>query len=80
MARSAQDLRLELEIIGGPSPLDAVAYKWTLPPARWTRLKDYRVGYVLSDPFCPLSPEVEAVLDGAVQALRKPSPVDRRVA
>ncbi len=70
MARSPQDLQLELEVIGGPPPNEAVAYKWTLPPARRTRLKDFRLGYVLSDPFCPLSSEVAAVLAGAVEALR----------
>lgn len=32
LARSAADLKLALQIIGGPDPSDAIAYKWDLPP------------------------------------------------
>lgn len=71
LARSAQDLRLELEIIGGPGPLEAVAYRWSLPPARQSTLKEYRLGYVLDDPFCPLDASVAEVLSTAIEALRK---------
>jgi amidase len=71
LARSAQDLRLELEIIGGPSPLEAIAYRWSLPPARRSSLKEYRIGYVLDDSFCPLDSSVAEVLSSAIEALRK---------
>jgi len=71
MARSAQDLQLELEVIGGPAPSEAVAYRWNLPPARGTRLKDYRIGYIVTDPFCPPTWEVKEVISSAVEALRK---------
>ncbi len=71
LARSAQDLRLELEIIAGPTAPEAQAYTYRLLPPRGARLKDYRLGYVLDDPFCPVAPEVKEVLTGAVDALRK---------
>jgi len=71
LARSAADLKLALKIIGGPEPDEAIAYSWTLPPARGTRLSDYRIGYVLDDPLCPLSSDVKEVLFQAVEALRK---------
>ena len=71
MARSAEDLRLELEIIGGPDAEDAVAYQWRLPAPRRPSLKEYRVGYVFDDLFCPVTPEVLAVVSQAVDALRK---------
>jgi amidase len=71
LARSAADLRLELKVLAGPSGDDAVAYRWTLPEPRHTRLREYRVGMVLDDPFCPLDAEVAAVLAGAVDALRR---------
>ncbi len=71
LARSAQDLMLELEIVGGPPSLEAVTYRWSLPSPRGSRLKDYRIGYVLDDPFCPVTPEVKEVLAGAVDALGK---------
>jgi amidase len=71
LARSAQDLRLELEVIAGPTAPEAKAYTYRLLPPRGARLKDYRLGYVLDDPFCPVAPEVKEVLTGAVDALRK---------
>lgn len=70
LARSASDLQLELELVGGPAPGDAVAYRWMLPPARRTRLKDFRIGYVLDDPFCPLASDVTEVLARVLDALR----------
>ena len=71
LARSAADLKLTLKIIGGPDPADAIAYNWNLPPARGTRLSDYRIGYVLDDLLCPVTSDVKKVLFHAVKALRK---------
>jgi amidase len=71
LARSAADLRLAMETLGGPDDEAARAYRWTLPPPRGTRLADYRVGYVLDDPHCPLSPDVADVLARTVEALRR---------
>jgi amidase len=71
LARSAVDLKLALNIIGGPEPDEAIAYSWTLPPARGTRLSDYRIGYVLDDPLCPVTPDVKDVLLQVIKALHK---------
>jgi amidase len=71
IARGAADLALELGVVGGPDRDEAVAYRWTLPKARRGRLRDYRVGYVLDDPFCPVDAPVKAVVADAVAALRK---------
>jgi amidase len=71
MSRSASDLRLQLEVLAGPEPEDAIAYQWHMPLPRASRLKDYRVGYVLDDPFCPVVPEVREPLTATVEALRK---------
>jgi len=71
LARSAADLKLALNIIGGPDSSDAIAYSWNLPPARGTRLKDYRIGYVLDDPLCPVTSDVKEVLSQAIDAFRK---------
>ena len=70
MARSAQDLLLELEVVAGPESEEATAYCWHLPSPRGSRLRDYRIGYVLDDPFCPVTPEVKDILARAVDALR----------
>jgi amidase len=71
LARSAIDLKLAMEILGGPDADAAIAYKWTLPRARKTRLADYRIGYVIDHPFCPVASDVKAVLARSIESLRK---------
>jgi amidase len=71
LSRSAQDLRIALEIIGGPAAAESVAYQWRLPAPRGSTLKDYRLGYVLDERFCPLSSDVAEVLSKVIAVLRK---------
>jgi amidase len=71
MARSASDLKTALEVIAGPDALDSIAYRWTLPQPRRSRLADYRIGYVLDDPLCLVSAPVRKIVSDAVEALRK---------
>ena len=71
LARDASDLKLAIEILGGPGPQREIAYSWKLPLARKTRLADYRLGYVINDPLCPVSSEVADVISDAVEALGK---------
>lgn len=69
MARTAGDLKLGMQVMGGPDGDGAKAYRWTLPAPRRTRLSDYRVGYVLDDPACTVDPSVRERLEVAVAAL-----------
>lgn len=71
LARSAPDLKAAMEVLGGPDGFDAVAYKWTLPPARRKNIKEYKVRVVIDDPICPVVPEVKDQLQRAVDALVK---------
>jgi amidase len=71
LARSAADLLAAMEVLGGPEGDDAVAYRWALPPARSTRLADYRIGFVLDDPACPVASDVKEVLTHAIEGLRR---------
>jgi amidase len=71
MARSAGDLLAALQVLGGPDTEEAIAYRWSLAPPRRSRVSDYRIGFVLDDPACPVSPEVGDVLARAVEAVRK---------
>lgn len=71
LARSAADLRTALQVIGGPDEPESIAYRWSLPPARKTSIAQYKIGCVLDDPRCPVLPEVRAVHENAVEALRK---------
>ncbi|MGA2135815.1 MAG: amidase family protein [Bryobacteraceae bacterium] len=71
LARSPRDLLLALEIAGGPSGPERIAYTWKLPPARGAQWRDYRLGYVVDDPFCPVTPAVRQQLERAIDALGK---------
>jgi len=71
LARSAADLKLELDIIASPAPEKAVATHWKLPKPRKTNLKEYKIGYVTDDPFCPVHPEIKAIISGTIDALRR---------
>ena len=69
LARSPDDLKLALEVIGGPDEYEDIAYTWSMPEPRHTELKDYRIGYIVDEPLCPLNPDVESVLRNAVNRI-----------
>jgi len=71
MSRGAEDLLAALKVLGGPSGWDAKAWKWELPEPRARRLRDFRVGYVIDDPFAHPSTEVRRVLEKTVEALSR---------
>ena len=71
MARSAEDLRASLEVLGGPAGDEAKAYRWSLPAPRRTKLAEFRVGCVVDDPLCPLGSDVRTVLESAVSRIEK---------
>jgi len=71
MARSAADLLAALKILGGPTGWDAKAWKWQMPEPRHGSLKDFRVGYVLDDPFAPVIPEMKPLLENVLEHLRR---------
>lgn len=71
LTRSAEDLLLELGVVAGPDVVEAIALGHRLPKARQAKLRDYRIGYVIDDPFCPVDHGVKAVPAVAVDSLRK---------
>jgi amidase len=71
LARSAGDLLAALKVIGGPTVWNTKAWKWQMPETRHRSLKDFRVGYVLDDPFAPPTPEMKTVLDHVIDQLRR---------
>jgi amidase len=71
MARSADDLRLAMEVLGGTDGEAAKAFTWRLPPPRRAKLAEYRLGYVIDDPLCRISSEVKAPLAKMVEALKE---------
>jgi len=69
MARSADDLRLVLEVIAGPAPDDDKAYAATLPKPRHQKLADYRVLILDHHPIARLDSEIARALDNLVARL-----------
>ncbi|MFI5316796.1 MAG: amidase [Myxococcota bacterium] len=71
IARSTEDLSLALDVLAGPGELDAVGWRLELPPARRTRLADYRVAACFHDDAYPVDASVRTLLESAVEKLRR---------
>jgi amidase len=71
LARSARDLALALEVLGGPDADAAKAWTWRLPPPRHRRLEDFRIGFVLDEAFCPVASDVGALYKSTLSELSK---------
>ncbi len=71
LARSADDLLAAMRILGGPADYTAKAWKWEMPVARHESLREFRVGYVLDDAYCPVTAETKAALERVIQTVEK---------
>ncbi|MDM0105065.1 amidase family protein [Variovorax sp. J22R24] len=71
MARSAGDLALALDVIGGPDDAEAVAYRLALPPARRSALQGFRVLALEAHPMLPTSNAVRSSLQHLVHGLER---------
>jgi amidase len=71
IARTVDDLSLALDVLAGPGELDAVGWRLELPPARRSRLGDYRVTACFQDATYPVDASVRALLESAVERLRR---------
>lgn len=58
MARSASDLALLLSVIAGPAEREQNSWRLAMAPSKIDSLKQARVGLWLSDPLCPIDPEL----------------------
>ena len=70
LARTADDLALALDVIAGADVGDDVAWRLVLPPARHTRLADFRVAVLPSIAWQPVDAEIVASLDRLAGELR----------
>ncbi|GAC1473576.1 MAG: amidase [Chloroflexota bacterium] len=80
LARSAADLELALDVIAGPEAGEDVAWRIELPPARHTRLSQFRVAVLPPLDWLPVDSEIEAALDSVVEALRRAGARVERIA
>ena len=69
IARSAADLDLLLDVLAGPPPEQAVAWRLELPEPKGTSLADYRIGVWFEDPRCTIDSEYLSILRTTVDAL-----------
>ena len=58
LARDPDDLRLALDVLSGPEPLNAPGWRLELPKPRRTQLADFRVALWATDERCPVDREV----------------------
>jgi amidase len=70
LARSAGDLMLALDVLAGPDDAQATAYRLALPPARRTRLRDFRVLILERHPLLVLADEVATAIQQFAGNLR----------
>ncbi|MGJ4940133.1 amidase [Bradyrhizobium sp. HKCCYLS1011] len=72
MARSVPDLSLLLDVMAGPDPLDAgKGYRLDLPAPRHTRLQDFRVLLIATDPLMPTDKAVRGGIEQLATNLTK---------
>jgi amidase len=71
MARSAFDLELALDLLAGPDVGMDAAWRLQFPPARRSRLADFRVALLPSLEWLPVDPEIVAAIAAFADALRE---------
>ncbi len=59
LARSAHDLELAMGIVSGADPIDRQGWKIDLPPPRATRIEDFRIAVMLTDPVSEVDQAVQ---------------------
>jgi amidase len=71
LARSAEDLKIAMNIIVGPPSYQRKAIKIELPAPRKTSLNEFRVGLWLDDPVFPPDTDVRNCLQNIIDRLAK---------
>ena len=79
LARSANDLRLVLDLLARPDPADT-GLAITLPSPRFTSLKTLRVAVWNHEPGQPTEPEIVAAIDGLADRLEREGATVSRIA
>ena len=69
LARSADDLELALSVLAGADVGEDIAWRVELPPARHTRLQDFRVGILPPIPWLPVDDQIARALDQLASTL-----------
>ncbi|MEV8478608.1 amidase [Streptomyces sp. NPDC051173] len=70
VARTADDLELLLDVLAGPAPADAPAWRLDLPAPERHSLGEYRVGLWSDDPYCRVDQGTRDLLEEVAALLR----------
>lgn len=69
LARSAADLAVALDVMAGPDETDGVGWKLDLPKPKKTKLADFRVAVMLSEPNSAVDREMTDVLQALIDKI-----------
>ncbi len=69
LARTAQDLRIALDVMAGPDEMDGPGWRLNLPSATKTRLADFKVAVMMSEPGSAVDREMTDVLQALVDRI-----------
>ncbi len=69
MARSVDDLVLELGVLAGPDRWNAPAWRLDLPPSRADGLENFRIAGWLDDPWCRVDDDTSRALTSLVSSI-----------
>jgi amidase len=71
LARGAEDLEIAMHVMAGPDAIDGRGWKLTLPRSRKTKLRDFKVAVMLSDPNAEVDQSVQDELQKLATFLGK---------
>jgi amidase len=69
MARTIDDLEIQLDVLSGPDRWESPAWRLDLPPARSTELGDLRIAAWLDDAACPVDADTDRVMTGLAASI-----------
>ena len=71
LARGAEDLEIAMDVMAGPDEIDGRGWTLSLPRARKKKLKDFKVGVMLSDPNAEVDNSVQDQIQKLANFLAK---------
>lgn len=71
LARGADDLAVAMDVMAGPDAIDGRGWQLKLPAAKKTKLRDYKVAVLLSDPNAEVDHSVQSEIQKLADFLGK---------
>ena len=71
LARGAEDLEIAMDAIAGPDEIDGRGWKLSLPRSKKTKLRDFKVAVLLSDPNAEVDQSVQTEIQKLADFLAK---------